>query len=368
MVQCPKVRLGVTLLVSATVVEGLTVAVFGGSGFVGRRVCRTLCGLGCDVVSISRSGRPPPYYCDPTYSDAVQWISHDLDDTSDDVDLPAIDAAISCLGNVQPATEWKELFGLGFDDDRLRHENGELNERICDISKRAGAERFVFVSVSYEVAKALEGPIEGYITGKRRAEAAACSLMGADQTVVVGPSLIYGGKRFPNLGRVYRSLVDSSFAKAYVAGNDFLRNLSSTPKEDWVEKMIFSPPVQVDTISRVISAGALGMITREIVGARRQGFFDTDGQPVVYDDVLFVDGTRNIERLDQLLEFPQASSKQALVSPNVSISPSFPEKEPPFEGALIGKSPYLFPFPVIGTLMILFWSVSTQQFVQVASS
>ena len=56
----------------------LKVAVFGGSGFVGRRIFRQLIYAGCEVVSISRSGKPPLYYCDtdrgsglPNWSDLV---------------------------------------------------------------------------------------------------------------------------------------------------------------------------------------------------------------------------------------------------------------------------------------------------------
>jgi nucleoside-diphosphate-sugar epimerase len=218
-----------------------TVAVFGGSGFIGRRVCRQLVESGqCEaVVSISRSGRPPSYYCDGPWVDSVQWISYDLDKDWTDTDgqevlrLPALDAAISCIGNVNPKKEWTQLFGLGFDDDRLRFENGVINERAIELAELAGAKRFAFVSVSYETAKTLEGPIVGYMDGKRMCEFLACDKFGEDNTVLIGPSLVYGGRRFPKLGRIYRSFVESPPARAYVAGNDFATFFAISPQRLW---------------------------------------------------------------------------------------------------------------------------------------
>lgn len=383
-------RLPLAYLASAlhltALVSGLnTVAVFGGSGFVGRRVCRELVESGkCEaVVSISRSGRPPSYHCDGQWVKSVQWISYDLDEdwtspsSSSDTEreklcLPTIDSAISCIGNVQPKKEWTQLFGLGFDDDILRYENGVVNERAIELAKSAGAKRFTFVSVSYETAKTLEGPIVGYMDGKRMCEQKACGVFGEDNTVLVGPSLIYGGKRFPKLGKAYRSFVESLPARVYVAGNDFLRNLSTTPVEDWVEKLIFSSPVDVDTVARVLCAGSLGQIDRDMVGPRKQDFYDTDGKAVTYPNALFVDGTADIERIDGLVVSDLGSSvvvpiMPKTLGPSSAVALEEENAEPPFEGALVGKAPFLYPFPVILFFGTVFWSITSQQFVQVSS-
>jgi hypothetical protein len=363
---------------------GFRVAVFGGSGFIGRRICQTLVEAGCEVSSISRSGKPSPYYSDwfDQQQEQVQWIQHDLASSNDD-DLPAelvgqiFDGAISCVGNLQPNPKWKQLFGLSFDDDQLKMENGEYNSKACNIimeqeqaaevggNNKAQQQQFVFVllSVNYETAKALEGPIPGYIYGKRQAESSACETFGSDNTIVLGLPLVYGGQRFPNLATFYRSFVESPLAKGYVQSNEFLRNLSVAPLEDWVEKMIFCPPVDVDTVARVASAGVLGSLTQDMVGPRKQGFFDTNGKPVEYPDVIFVDGTAELERIDYsfvgLMPVGNAvpSSRQQ-VGADSSMAP------PLWEGALIGKQPFLYPIPVVLTFAAIFWSVTTQQFVQ----
>jgi len=264
------------------------------------------------------------------------------------------------------------LFGLGFDDDILRYENGVVNERAIELAKSAGAKRFSFVSVSYETAKTLEGPIVGYMDGKRMCEQKACGVFGEDNTVLVGPSLIYGGKRFPKLGKAYRSFVESLPAGVYVAGNDFLRNLSTTPVEDWVEKLIFSSPVDVDTVARVLCAGSLGQIDRDMVGPRKQDFYDTDGKAVTYPNALFVDGTADIERIDGLVVSDLGSSVVVPTMPKTSgpssaVALEEENAEPPFEGAMVGKAPFLYPFPVILFFGTVFWSITSQQFVQVSS-
>ena len=255
---------------------------------------------------------------------------------------------------------------LIFSHDTLRDENGKVNENICQWAKQAGAKRFVFISVSYQVAKALEGPLQGYIQGKRQAEQAAFTIFGQDNAIVIGPSLIYGEARFPKLGQLYRTLVESSPAKAYLTTNSFLRHLSSTPLEDWLEAMIFSSPVHVSKVTNVVCAGVMGLVTREMVGNRHQGFFDTFGQPIDHANVLFVDGTTAIERIStQVADLPMLYSLPN-PTPVTKLTKCIIE-EPPSENALVGMGPYLRPIPVVAMFAAIFWSVMTQQFIQVVS-
>lgn len=364
--------------------SGYTVAVFGGSGFVGRRITQTLIHAGCDVISISRSGKPPSYYHNDA-TDNVHWIQWDVDpdgsnnnDDDESLELPTIDAAISCIGNVNPKSEWDSFsfWGLAWDDDRLYYQNGIVNQHICNIAKEAGAKRFVYLSVSYEVAKMLEGPITGYMDGKRLAEHSASETFGNDNAIMLGPSLIYGGKRFKTVGTLYRQFVESPLAKVYLGGMKALRSLSTN--EDWVEQSLFSPPINVDVVARVASAAAVGKVTRDFVGKRRQGFFDSNGQSVEYDDVIFVDGTNAMESMDQVLgndlsnlDLQEEGSRipASWISRNDKVSSlreMEEEEEPPFEGALVGKRSYLLPLPVALILSSIAYGMTSGLFLPVA--
>mmetsp|Transcript_6755 Transcript_6755/g.9659 ORF Transcript_6755/g.9659 Transcript_6755/m.9659 type:complete len:403 (-) Transcript_6755:78-1286(-) len=371
-------------------VDAYRVVVFGGSGFLGSRVCKNLVNCGCEVISVSRSGNPPHWASSEKWCSSVEWLAADAT-PSQGTDpillskaLGSIDGAVSCIGSIQPRPEWVQLLGLSFDDDALRFEIGSVNENIVSICKSSGASRFVFVSVSFETAKALEGAIEGYLDGKRAGEEAVYKEFG-NGALVVAPSLIYGGKRFPTIGKVWRSIVDGP-GKLYVAGNDALRRIAPYPVEDWIEKMVFSPPIEVETVARVIAAGAVGAIEEKLLLPRRQEFFDKRGKPVEMANVSFIDGTSAIERLASLPSIINLDIKQNLDQkdrPKQSKEESafqeqaknqlqkemkkLPTKEDAFEGALAGKLPYLYPLPVIAAFFTVFWAVANQQFVQVVS-
>ena len=58
-------------LVQAT---ALRVTVLGGNGYVGQRVCEKLVERGCDVTSISKSGKAPS----GAWTQSVKWVANDL--------------------------------------------------------------------------------------------------------------------------------------------------------------------------------------------------------------------------------------------------------------------------------------------------
>ena len=106
------------------------VAVWGGSGFVGSRVCRTLVGAGCSVVSLSRTGKPPPWCLSEGWSGEVEWQSADALSFSDDaLSIGSIDLCVTCVGNMRPSPSWQpgSFFGLHWDYERMVRENGPVS-------------------------------------------------------------------------------------------------------------------------------------------------------------------------------------------------------------------------------------------------
>ena len=339
------------VLLSSSLASAMRVAVFGGSGFVGSRTCRTLSELGCDVLSISRSGRPPAWAAPEPWAADIEWLAWDAASTDAPPKLGDIDAAVSCVGNVRPAPNWEGFWGLHWDNEAMRRENGDVNEAIVDVAASAGAERFVYISVDYNTAKAIEGPIEGYLDGKRAAETAAHRAFG-DRCLVVGPSLVCGGGRG---GGWLAPLLESGPVKAYAKGNAAIASLSSSALEDFVSKMVLSPPVDVDVLARVVAAGALGTIGAGMLPPRKQGFWDTKGKPAPVADVPYVDGTFEIRRVAQEAATPDmlaaalpADGGGGERAPRsvAGATASAVSEAPPLEGALVGWKPLLYPWPV----------------------
>ena len=111
-------------LVQAT---ALRVTVLGGNGYVGQRVCEKLVARGCDVTSISKSGKAPS----GAWTQSVKWVANDLTRGSRQELEAAVgqpDVAVSCVGTV------------GFDGRGLELGNGVANVRAAEALK--GVQRF----------------------------------------------------------------------------------------------------------------------------------------------------------------------------------------------------------------------------------
>jgi hypothetical protein len=477
------------------------VLVLGGSGYIGRRVCKELVQASSGdetttrVVSISRNGKPPSWCLDDNgdssvWAEKVEWIKHDIVSASSEEgggeslaetlgsifqatttnesnngenqneasSSPWDTTIVGCIGNVNPTPSWKGLWGLAFDDDQLFEENGKVYELFLNetnsLRERGNnllnLQRCVFLSIDYTCQKCLEGPIEGYVDGKRLAErrfleAVSETTHGSggssttnstststssddpsnlEKVVVIGlPNFVFGGKRFPGFGKFYRKLVESPPARAYVGGNQALRSMSKAAPEDWVEEMVrvplcafvcvnrkgrccpenqyltppfrsfllllrdiafscfvahtcthkqlFSSPVDVEVAGKATAMAAKGLVSRDLVNngePRKQGFFNRSGLPVEYDDILFVDGTHEIEKLVGVLGEGDLEGKSRGNKPRAKVpKTSSSTPEPLWEGALIGKRPWLYPVPVTLFFVYLFWGIMTEQFVQAAT-
>lgn len=149
--------------------------VVGGSGFIGREVCRRAVRDGHEVRSVSRSGRPAT---DAPWADAVSWTSADL--FRPDAwrgRLDGVDAVVHSVGVIsETPTE-----GVTF--ERV---NGDSAIVTALEAERAGVETYVFLSSSVKP----PGVRNAYLTAKRRAEAAIADLDLDHVTLRPGP--VYG--------------------------------------------------------------------------------------------------------------------------------------------------------------------------------
>ena len=217
------------------------VLVFGGSGYVGRRVCRSLVDPAgtVRVTSVSRHGCFSPVAAeDEAWAGRVEWMRADaaaaLLDGGDAGGAAAIeeamrgaDAVVSCLG--------------AFGSDAFMHRmNGDVNvalaRRFAATSARP-APRFVFVSTA--PFRLPEAVLRGYFNGKRRAEDAALECFG-DRAVVLRPSFVHGTRDVPGNIRLPLGLVGRPLEAAAAA---VLPSLS---------------PISVDDVGVAAAAAALG--------------------------------------------------------------------------------------------------------------
>lgn len=249
-------------LVAAT---ALKVTVCGGSGFVGSRVCKTLVEAGASVTSVSKSGAPPEWAKDASWTSDMNWVANNFVVGSREALQAAIgspDAIVSCVGTV------------GFDRQGLILGNGKANEEVATAASAiGGVQRLVYVSVSPEVdasvgwltgrSAQLPNWGEGYFEGKRQAEAAyseAAATLGAS-TCFIKPSFVYGGDSFglfpPRVTAGYGSGVEELLSASLVQ--------SIADKMPGLIKVALRPPVNVDAVAGAAAKAALGDVTADVL-------------------------------------------------------------------------------------------------------
>mgnify|MGYP006293394353 FL=1 len=199
-----------------------TLLVVGGSGFIGRDVCRFAVRDGHEVRSVSRSGRPD---VDEDWAGAVSWTSADLFRPNAWRDrLDGVDAVVHSVGTLTEApTE-----GVTF--ERV---NGDAALLTALEAERAGVDVFVFLSASAKP----PGVRNAYLTAKRRAEASIADL-GLD-VVTLRPGPVYGEGQ-PHVPAVVDRV---------------LRFVASAPP--LASRLGEARPLSVDTVARATYRAAL---------------------------------------------------------------------------------------------------------------
>ena len=152
--------------------------VVGGSGFIGRAICRQAVAEGHDVRSVSRGGRPDGLGVTDRWADSVEWTSADLFAPHAWRDrLRGVDAVVHSVGIAHENPQEGVIF------ERL---NGDSTILTALEAERAGVDSFVFLSsaANYPTAR------RAYLRSKRRAERAIEDLN--VETVVLRPGPVYG--------------------------------------------------------------------------------------------------------------------------------------------------------------------------------
>ena len=367
------------ILATSVLAAPPTVAVFGGSGFVGSRVCKALNDCGLNVISISRAGKPPEWAAAEPWTQLIDYRSADALAPSP-IPLPKIDCVISCVGNMRPSPDWDGFFGLHWDTEVMRRENGEITERIAEAAKCAGARRFVYLSVYSSTKFAYCGALEGYIDGKDRGEAAVRRVFGDDNVAFVSPSLIYGGSRFPSFGKVYAAIAGSPPIRGQTKFFKALKRGAATGwgPGDAVGEVALTPPCDVDdvvkaTLACLFDTIPMEMKERHMEAQRLENELRLAGGMPGTPEYTYL----NVDGTDQIKEVAKVAATQAVLTaaagkmeavesaelevaaPKVMDAAEAPWQSPSaygtaMEGALMGFKPFLYPWPPGLTLFAFF--------------
>ncbi|WP_435098925.1 SDR family oxidoreductase [Halorubrum sp. N11] len=199
-----------------------TLLVVGGSGFIGREVCRLAVRDGNEVRSVSRGGRPS---IDAPWAEKVSWTSADLfrPDTWRNR-LDGVDAVVHAVGTIT------ESPAAGTTFERV---NGDAAILTALEAERAGVGTFVFLSASVRP----PGVRNAYLTAKRRAETAIADL--AVDAVTLRPGPVYGSGQ-------------SHFPRAV---DELFRLIASVPPI--ADRLGERRPLAVDTVARATYRTAL---------------------------------------------------------------------------------------------------------------
>ena len=268
-------RLALALLLHLPALVALNIAVVGGTGFVGSRVCAELVAKGATVTSLSKTGRAPTWALNQEWANQVTWVAVDLlgDEAAIDAAMGSPDSVVSCVGVVDS------------DKDALRRGNGEANIKAFASAKRGGVKRATYIGVSSEVAACEEqwlpfakDEFSAYFAGKLQAEQAVADAVGGDATkfCVLRPSFIYGGEAFevPLPGKFVAPRVSAAYGSAVEEVLSIGAVQALADAAPGLIKVALRPPVSVDAVARACASAALGELATGDATRRAVGVLD----------------------------------------------------------------------------------------------
>lgn len=209
------------------------ILVTGGSGFIGREICRLAIADGHEVRSVSLSGRPD---ATESWIGAVKWDEADIFDPNNWRNaLNGCDAVIHTVGIISMTPV------EGAVRERLDGDSAIIAALEAD---RAEVPAFVLLSVEGALAR------EEHLTAKRRAERTIAELNPRTTAIRLGP--------------VYSRGTDSQYSHLLNA------ILKAIDEHDWIARRFGGfRPLAVTTVSRVALQAALDPATPSMVDINR---------------------------------------------------------------------------------------------------
>ena len=170
------------------------VIIYGGNGFVGTHIAKSLVDLDAAPVCISRTGTRPLYLQDQAWSEQVKWCQGDASEPKMK-SLENADVVICAVGSPPVPTPNKAAW------DKQFFMNGTANINALDAAAQAGVKRAVLIGA--QIIAPLRTDKFAYYKGKRMACEAAkrFSEHSEQQTAVVFEPSIITGKRRTTTGK-----------------------------------------------------------------------------------------------------------------------------------------------------------------------
>ncbi|MCH2191218.1 MAG: NAD(P)-dependent oxidoreductase [Gammaproteobacteria bacterium] len=162
------------------------IAIYGGNGFIGTHIARTLSELGADVVCISRTGHKPLYLNNDAWSSKVKWCKGDAAQPDHDL-LRICDALICCVGSPPLPT-----FGRAAYERQLKS-NGSSCVSAIEAASKAGVNNLIILSA--QIPWVLQTKYFAYYVGKQQVIAAAekfAALSDGHSALILKPGVVTG--------------------------------------------------------------------------------------------------------------------------------------------------------------------------------
>lgn len=240
---------------------GKTIAVFGGNGFLGRKICEVAVGRGYNVVSVSGSGRKPEH--NNLLLDSVEWTKGDIfSPHTYTQQLQRCDAVVDTIGILLEASKYKKVVNNEMSvcdavstgsstggstsnplmkgpaatqsKPMLTYSNYNtqsaliLANALVEIKGKDSGTPFVYASAD----KGFVGIPKGYINSKRLAELELLKLKPAIRPILLRPGFMYN-----------KELENDSFRL-------FLKNVLQFNQSCGILSRYVRPPIDVSVVAQ----------------------------------------------------------------------------------------------------------------------